>query len=122
QVAGRAWGRGRGTCPTCPFRHAGCCWAILPANCPSGFKHTAVDVTGLFSLRENAIAKEPGSSYLKSWRCLCNDSVCDWWLRLLGVFPGCDLESGRVFGLITGDPAPGIPPRKRVGPVCNTDS
>jgi hypothetical protein len=25
-------------------------------------------VTGLFSLRENAIAKEPGSSYLKPWR------------------------------------------------------
>jgi hypothetical protein len=24
----------------------------------------------LFSLRENAIAKEPGSSYLKPWRCV----------------------------------------------------
>ena len=28
------------------------------------------DVTGLFSLRENAIAKEPGSSYFKPWRCV----------------------------------------------------
>jgi hypothetical protein len=28
------------------------------------------DVTGLFSLRENAIAKEPRSSYLKPWRCV----------------------------------------------------
>ena len=28
-----------------------------------------VERTGLFSLRENAIAKEPGSSYLKPWRC-----------------------------------------------------
>jgi hypothetical protein len=26
--------------------------------------------TFLFSLRENAIAKEPGSSYLKPWRCV----------------------------------------------------
>jgi hypothetical protein len=29
-----------------------------------------VNVTVLFSLRENAIAKEPGSSYLKPWRCV----------------------------------------------------
>ena len=28
---------------------------------------TSVDVTGLFSLGENAIAKEPGSSYLSPW-------------------------------------------------------
>ena len=28
------------------------------------------NVTGLFSLGENAIAKEPGSSYLKPWRCV----------------------------------------------------
>jgi len=31
---------------------------------------TAVDVTVLFSRRENAIAKEPGSSYHKPWRCV----------------------------------------------------
>src|SRR5262249_36980467 len=29
-----------------------------------------VERTSLFSLRENAIAKEPGSSYLKPWRCV----------------------------------------------------
>jgi hypothetical protein len=29
-----------------------------------------VDVTELFSLRENAIAKEPGSSYAERWRCV----------------------------------------------------
>ena len=29
-----------------------------------------VERTFLFSLRENAIAKEPGSSYLKPWRCV----------------------------------------------------
>src|SRR5215469_9180767 len=31
---------------------------------------TSVDVTQLFSLRENAIAKEPGSRYVKPWRCV----------------------------------------------------
>jgi len=31
---------------------------------------TFVDVTQLFSLRENAIAKEPGSSYFKPRRCV----------------------------------------------------
>ena len=29
-----------------------------------------VDVTGLFSLREHAIAKEPGLSYPERWRCV----------------------------------------------------
>jgi hypothetical protein len=30
----------------------------------------ADDVTPIFSLGENAIAKEPGSSYFKPWRCV----------------------------------------------------
>jgi len=30
----------------------------------------AVDVTQLFSLRKNAIAREPGASYFKPWRCV----------------------------------------------------
>jgi hypothetical protein len=29
-----------------------------------------VDVTQLISLRENAIVKEPWSSYVKPWRCV----------------------------------------------------
>jgi hypothetical protein len=29
-----------------------------------------VDMTQLFSLRENAIVKEPGSSFFKPWRCV----------------------------------------------------
>src|SRR5262249_17854321 len=33
-------------------------------------RHTAVDGTPLFSLRENAIAKEPGSSYPERWPCV----------------------------------------------------
>jgi hypothetical protein len=32
--------------------------------------HTAGDVTPLFSLRENAIAKEPGPSYPDRWWCV----------------------------------------------------
>jgi len=31
---------------------------------------TAVDVTLLFSLRENAIGKEPGLGYPERWRCV----------------------------------------------------
>jgi hypothetical protein len=33
-------------------------------------RHAAVDVTPLFSLHENAIAKEPGLSYPERWRCV----------------------------------------------------
>jgi hypothetical protein len=33
-------------------------------------RHTAVDVTPLFSLRENAIAKEPGLRYPERWPCV----------------------------------------------------
>src|SRR5262249_23507707 len=43
---------------------------------------------------------------------VCLDSACDWWLRLLGVFPVWDFEPGSVFGLITGDPDPGTPSRE----------
>ena len=32
--------------------------------------HTAGDVTPLFSLRENAIAKEPGLRYPERWPCV----------------------------------------------------
>ena len=34
-----------------------------------------VDVTPLFSLRENAIAKEPGLSYPECWRASRHDAV-----------------------------------------------
>src|SRR5437660_9710125 len=36
----------------------------------SEWARKAVDQTLLFSLRENAIAKEPGLSYLERWRCV----------------------------------------------------
>src|SRR5262249_27579845 len=52
---------------------------------------------------------------------VCLDSACDWWLRLLGVFPVWDFEPRSVFGPITGDPDPGTPSRERVVPVCNRD-
>jgi hypothetical protein len=47
--------------------------------------------------------------------------AADWWLRLFGVFPVEDFESGSVFGLIIGDPDPVTLPRNRVVPVCNPD-
>jgi len=81
---------------------------------------TIVDVPPLFSLRENAIAQEPGRAILSAGR-VCFDSALQWWRRLLRVFPACDPEPGSVFGLITGDPDPGTPSRPRVAPVCNRD-
>ena len=42
---------------------------------------------------------------------VCLDSVRQWWLRLLRVFPVCDSEPGSVFGLIIGDPDPVTPSR-----------
>src|SRR5262249_23256908 len=64
----------------------------------------------LFSLRENAIAKEPGRAILSAGG-VCLDSVLQWWLRLHRVFPVGDSEPGSVFGPITGDPAPVTPSR-----------
>ena len=50
-----------------PFLWAGTAHAEVKTKTIT-YKHG--DVTVLFSLRENAIAKEPGSSYLKPWRCV----------------------------------------------------
>ena len=47
-----------------------CFWRGGPMQVARIRLATAVDVTPLFSLRENAIAKEPGSSYLERWRCV----------------------------------------------------
>ena len=65
--------------------------------------------TPIFSLRENAIAKEPGSGYPEGGR-VCLGSALHWWLRLLRVFPVCNPEPGSVIGPITGDPDPRILP------------
>jgi len=73
----------------------------------------AVEKTPLFSLRENAIAREPGSRYAGAGG-VCFDSALHWWLRLHRAFPAEDPEPGSVFGLITGDPDPrGYFPRSR---------
>ena len=48
--------------PVNPLRNSGKRRALV--------RHTAVEVTPLFSLRENAIAKEPGLSYPERWRCV----------------------------------------------------
>jgi hypothetical protein len=40
------------------------------ADQPQVPEDTSVDVTLLFSLRENAIAKEPGLGYPERWRCV----------------------------------------------------
>ena len=52
---------------------------------------------------------------------VCLDSGWRMVVRLPGVFPVSDSESGSVFGPITGDPDPRTPSRARVVPVCNSD-
>src|SRR5262245_45777954 len=47
------------------------------------------EVTPLISLRENAIAKEPGLAILSAGG-VCLDSALQWWRRLPGVFPAGD--------------------------------
>ena len=80
----------------------------------------AADVTPLFSLRENAIAKEPGLRYAERWRCVCRLGA-QVVVRLLRVFPVEDFEPGSVFGPIAGDRDPVTRSRDRVVPVCNRD-
>src|SRR5260370_4089772 len=52
---------------------------------------------------------------------VCLDSVLQWWLSLLRVFPVCASEPGSVFGPIAGDPDPVTSSRECVVPVCNRD-
>ena len=54
----------------------------------------AVDVTQLFSLRENAIAKEPGSSYCKAWRCVSRLGLANGGLDSLESSPDVTLSRG----------------------------
>src|SRR6516225_6895553 len=79
-----------------------------------------VNETPLFSLGENAIAKEPGSSYPERWRCVSRLGA-----SMVAVAPSrhpvCDSEPGSVFGLITGEHRSGDSFPDRVFPVCNSE-
>jgi hypothetical protein len=59
-----------------------------------GSARTAVDVTQLFSLRENAIFKEPGSSYSKPWRCVSGLGLTNGGLDSLEFSPYVTLSRG----------------------------
>src|SRR6516164_8709055 len=61
-------------------------WKHIPA--------TSVDVTQLFSLRENAIAKEPGSSYFMPWRCVSRLGLVNGGLDSLESSPDVTLSRG----------------------------
>ena len=54
----------------------------------------SVDVTELFSLRENAIAKEPGSSYPETWRCVSRLGLVNGGLDSLESSPYVTLSWG----------------------------
>jgi hypothetical protein len=53
-----------------------------------------VDGTQLFSLRENAIAKEPGSSYFKPWWCVSRLGLVNGGLDSLESSPHGTLSRG----------------------------
>src|SRR5215470_16612463 len=75
-----------------------------------GFKHTAVDVTQLFSLRENAIAKEPGSSYCKAWRCVSRLGLANGGLDSLESSPDVTLSRGAFSASSLVTPTRGLLP------------
>ena len=56
-----------------------------------------VDVTQLFSLRENAIVKEPGSSYFKPWRCVSRLGLMNGGLDSLESSPYVTLSRGAFW-------------------------
>ena len=81
-------------------------WKLLRSGTPE--KVPAVDHTPVFSRGENAIAKEPGSSYHERWPlavCVCARRFTGG-LGSLGAFPESHSEQGSAFGLIIGDPDP----------------
>ena len=53
-----------------------------------------IDVTQLFSLRKNAIAKEPGSSYFKPWWCVSRLGLANGGLDSLESSPYVTLSRG----------------------------
>ena len=81
----------------------------------------SVDVTQLFSLREHAIAKEPGSSYVKPWRCVSRLGLVNGGLDSLESSPYGTLSRGAFSASSLVTPIPGRLPGLVV-PVCNSDS
>ena len=79
-----------------------------------------VERTPIFSLRENAIAQEPGLSYPGCRLCVSRLGASIGG-QAPSAFPVEDSESGSVCGPITGDPDPGTLSPSRVVPVCNRD-
>ena len=58
------------------------------------FGTSSVDVTQLFSLRKNAIAKEPRASYLELWRCVSRLGLANGGLDSLESSPYVTLSRG----------------------------
>src|SRR5215831_17664653 len=57
-------------------------------------RHPVGDVTLLFSLRENAIAKEPGLGYSERWRCVSRLGLFNGGLDSLASSPYVTLSRG----------------------------
>ena len=80
-----------------------------------------VDVTQLISLRENAIAKEPGSSYFRPRRCVSRLGLATGGSDSLESSPYVTLSRGAFSASSLVTPIPGLLPGWVV-PVCNSDS
>jgi hypothetical protein len=78
-------------------------------------------VTGLFSLGENAIAKEPGSGYPKLGRCVSRLGLVNGGLDSLESSPYVTLSWGAFSASSLVTPICAATSRNRVVPVCNTD-
>jgi len=63
-------------------------------RCAPGRFDASVDVTQLISLRENAIVKEPWSSYYKPWRCVSRLGLRNGGLDSLESSPYVTLSRG----------------------------
>ena len=76
--------------------------------------------TPLYSLRENALAKEPGSSYHKPWRCVSRLGLLIGGLDSVESSPYVTLSRGAFSASSLVTPSRGLLPGSVV-PVCNTD-
>ena len=76
--------------------------------------------TQLFSLRKNAIAKEPGSSYFEPWRCVSRVGLVIGGLDSFESSPYVTLSRGASSASSLVTPTRGLLPGSVV-PACNID-
>jgi hypothetical protein len=84
-----------------------------PVGCVTDRFDASVDQTLLFSLRENAIAKEPGLSYRERWRCVSRLGRFNGGLGSCESSPYQTLSRGALSAPSLVTPSRGLLPRSR---------